>query len=348
MQPPDQDPDEDDPLDALPGDDDLSDQDDAPDELDALAQAASDGALDPEASPRHPYKPAMAADGRIDSDLVCLQCEYNLRGQLPEGTCPECGTPVSYSMRSDRLSLADFHWLRTVRRGTTLLIVAGFSIITLSCLINGALTAMMDQSATGSQLAAVMRAVPQALFAIGLFMLTAPEPGVIRPRLSRPLARWTATPGYTIMAIGLLVIDNENRNVVLTAGVLTLAGAPLAVFGFCTALIYLSHLARRVPNRGLAKQATIVFWGWVSIVVLLILGFVLTSVVPGPVGFDIQIYLLVFCPLSIAGLTFFIWWLVVISTFSRCFDQAIKTARQRARAARTNPPQAPLRPTDYH
>lgn len=36
--------------------------------------------------------------GYIDHDIVCSACGYNLRGLLPDGKCPECGTPIAESV----------------------------------------------------------------------------------------------------------------------------------------------------------------------------------------------------------------------------------------------------------
>ncbi|MBN1490753.1 MAG: hypothetical protein JXA69_12620 [Phycisphaerae bacterium] len=35
---------------------------------------------------------------RIEHDLTCTKCRYNLRGLVPSGRCPECGTPISASL----------------------------------------------------------------------------------------------------------------------------------------------------------------------------------------------------------------------------------------------------------
>ena len=47
-------------------------------------------------------------DGRIlEDDLTCLHCGYNLRGLLPEGDCPECGTAVARSTHGSLLRFCD-------------------------------------------------------------------------------------------------------------------------------------------------------------------------------------------------------------------------------------------------
>ncbi|HYE20587.1 MAG TPA: hypothetical protein VEA69_19215 [Tepidisphaeraceae bacterium] len=48
----------------------------------------------------------------IAADLPCAVCSYNLKGQSPAGTCPECGRPVARTLDED-LRLADPAWLRS-------------------------------------------------------------------------------------------------------------------------------------------------------------------------------------------------------------------------------------------
>lgn len=44
----------------------------------------------------------MAADDQtLDVDVHCHQCGYNLRGLSEPGRCPECGTPIAESTRSN-------------------------------------------------------------------------------------------------------------------------------------------------------------------------------------------------------------------------------------------------------
>ena len=61
-------------------------------------------------------------NGRIDQDLSCLKCGYNVRGLLPNGVCPECGTPIGRSMYGDMLMYCDPVWVRTLVSGTNWII----------------------------------------------------------------------------------------------------------------------------------------------------------------------------------------------------------------------------------
>lgn len=53
----------------------------------------------------------------IDRDLPCARCGYNLRGIAGDDKCPECGSPVEYSLHGDWLRYADRYWAKQVLRG---------------------------------------------------------------------------------------------------------------------------------------------------------------------------------------------------------------------------------------
>ncbi len=45
--------------------------------------------------------------GRIDEDLLCRLCDYNLRGLEESADCPECSTPIARSARPDLIQFGD-------------------------------------------------------------------------------------------------------------------------------------------------------------------------------------------------------------------------------------------------
>ena len=61
--------------------------------------------------------PPIPASPVVLADLPCRKCSYNLRTLSIESRCPECGTPVSDSLHSDRLRDGDPRWLKTIRDG---------------------------------------------------------------------------------------------------------------------------------------------------------------------------------------------------------------------------------------
>jgi|GEM_PF-2342859 len=62
-------------------------------------------------------------EGRIDVDVSCPACGYNLRMQRIEKACPECGQAIDVVQRddADRLDAAAPGWVAGVRRGVGLL-----------------------------------------------------------------------------------------------------------------------------------------------------------------------------------------------------------------------------------
>jgi hypothetical protein len=70
----------------------------------------------------------------IDSDRLCGNCGYNLRGLPYNGKCPECGRPISARGRrgfkrfSDNLTDAPMFYLRTLAIGTWMLAAAGVGL----------------------------------------------------------------------------------------------------------------------------------------------------------------------------------------------------------------------------
>lgn len=62
-----------------------------------------------------------ADEQRVDVDLNCLVCRYNLRGLRTTGNCTECGSPVVWAAHGSELLAADPKWLGTVRTGQGIL-----------------------------------------------------------------------------------------------------------------------------------------------------------------------------------------------------------------------------------
>ena len=62
----------------------------------------------------------MTDPARPLADVECAECGYDLRGLLPYGNCPECGTAIYFSLDETamkRLEKADPRWVRTLAYG---------------------------------------------------------------------------------------------------------------------------------------------------------------------------------------------------------------------------------------
>lgn len=60
-----------------------------------------------------PIQPTLDLDGRLAGDVPCAQCEYLLRGMLPQGNCPECGCSVADSLEALARKISP-GWLRVL------------------------------------------------------------------------------------------------------------------------------------------------------------------------------------------------------------------------------------------
>jgi hypothetical protein len=59
--------------------------------------------------------------GRVDADLPCMSCGYNLRTlSLRDGRCPECSLPVGRSAVGNKLRYCDPAWVRQIGWGFNL------------------------------------------------------------------------------------------------------------------------------------------------------------------------------------------------------------------------------------
>jgi len=60
--------------------------------------------------------------GRINEDLLCRACDYNLRGLHVSADCPECSTPIARSARPDLLRFSDPTWMIRLSKGMLIII----------------------------------------------------------------------------------------------------------------------------------------------------------------------------------------------------------------------------------
>ncbi len=189
--------------------------------------------------------PLVDAAGRLDRNVACAGCGYNLRGQQPNGACPECGFEVGRSLRGYRLIYADPLWVRRLARGA---FWVGCSLLVWPVVFG--LGWMLAGWTIGS-----------ALGALGYWMLTTPREGgpPSRGLDRRRVARWglvgakagffvvllcaavaTATAGYEVLGIELWLV--------------LLAGCGLSwVAGSVAMLLYAGQLTRQIPHDALSR-----------------------------------------------------------------------------------------------
>lgn len=123
--------------------------------------------------------PVQGDDGEarcmVNHDLLCVMCGYQLRGLPREGDCPECGASIERAYDADHLDLAKPSVVMRMAIGGTLfwlsLIVAGLELL-LSRVIPFAIP-LTHGMAIG---------IPACLFAVGVWLLTTPEPTQVSHR----------------------------------------------------------------------------------------------------------------------------------------------------------------------
>lgn len=133
---------------------------------------------------------------RLNSDVFCVGCGYNLRTLSLDAVCPECALPLRQSL----LTGGQLAWLKKVRRGLTLLYCTAF-VFALSAVLIAAVRITMP----GANLFVFWSCfhylgVPLGiLFTIGTFRVTDSSPHWNNPKL-RPLA--SATRIVSLLCMG--------------------------------------------------------------------------------------------------------------------------------------------------
>lgn len=199
----------------------------------------------------------------VCDDVSCTGCAYNLRTRPVGAVCPECFTPVVESLRPDELRFADPRWLKRVRSGVTLLLLAASALI-VGYLGLGALglllTRVVFSGAVEVGIAAVMIVLALLLpvaGVLGILAATAPDPRLDNAgvgKVARIAARW-------IVLLALVFVVGAIMP--LWTWVRAAAGPAVIVFtgaAFACALVCLKHVARRGHRPGLARLSTVLIW----------------------------------------------------------------------------------------
>lgn len=209
------------------------------------------------------------AAGPIPGDLTCIHCDYNLRTLSPASLCPECGRPVSDSLRSDFLQYAPRPWLRELASGAAWIRWAPLVAVAMSLLAMLALDALQAMGivtphGVKSTFGVFTQAIPLAgaMLAglIGCLRITSPEPGrgprTQSIRTSRT-ARMMILAAAAVLALAVILdVMRRGQFVVLQVG--AIIAWPV---GYLALLTHLRELALRVPDGRLARDTRIAIIG---------------------------------------------------------------------------------------
>lgn len=267
--------------------------------------------------------------GRIDEDISCRVCGYNLRGVDPVGTCPECGTAVGWSLVGDRLKFADPDWVRRLSTGFMWLIVSVFTGIAFGC-VERQLSQLAYDDPLGMAFAAAVSLVGPFIALVGYWQITTPEP-VERfgeMDVARVVARWAnvSPPLLGAMVVPLMLSDSEMMMIV--AMVVEILGGLIGLVGAFAAFTYVRRLALRIPDDGLATQTRIVMWGYAgALVFAVVLGLAVLAIVVGGHDDGMAIIAIPGCLALLLFLTFGIWAIVLMFLYRSRLEAASREAR---------------------
>ncbi len=280
--------------------------------------------------PQEELLPAPQADeGPIDHDLPCRHCGYNLRGMTADKQCPECGTNVGLSLLGDQLRYSDPAWVRSLARGMTwilwsMVISLTFAVMSLAVPFVF-FTHQPGPPAYLEPLLQVIGLIPQALFLVGIWFLTMPEPGVIEKSdwSLRNVVRWTVI----FSAVFAMINAGFSMTSELGSAVAGLLGGILGLVAYITLFVFARRLALRVPDYDLAKQTRIVMWGFIACLIGFVLaGILAVALAIASAGAGFAVALIPVCLVFVAYLVFVVWTLILVIRYRRVFYDATEDA----------------------
>ncbi len=276
------------------------------------------------------------AAGRLQQDLPCVRCGYNLRGQFQYGNCPECETRVKRSLSGSLLRVAAPWWVSGLATG--MLIIAVWVSVMMLCqsielLLFDRLTENMVPGIDDAAIASVyrktqlMRIIPAFLGFFGVWQLTAADPIAINttPRerqTVRLLARYAMAGTFALLLLQVCVTFLYALTSEWIAG-LQLVMLIVGTVGLFMLFEYARRLALRLPNHQLARQTRLVMFG------VIILWYLTAPVAIGHAALAAIgiIQPLTISPhwgisIAIAGLLFGTWAIVLAVWYRHDFNQA--------------------------
>lgn len=278
-----------------------------------------------------PWTPLPSSGPRIDepfeSDLPCRSCGYNLRGLVPSGRCPECGTAIGFSLHGDLLKYSDPNWVETLAGGM-IWIIAGLVV----GLVLGIAVGVSGAPRNGSLVTAATIA-SYLVSLVGYWKVTTPDPSKTKSAglNLRLVARYGWIAASVLNAVESAV--NMQQSWAETSLLLFSQIANcVSTVGIC---LYAADLARRIPRQSLARQTHTVMWGSLVLEVVCAILFLLvtatlgtTAGAPSAGGTASSIAAVgLSCFAIIGGLIFGIWAIVLLVKYHKALTQAAAQAR---------------------
>ena len=201
--------------------------------------------------------------GRIAIDVACRKCGYNLRGLLPDGRCPECGTAVGRSLHGDLLRFSDPEWVQKLASGMNW-IVASIIIGLLGGAFGAAFLGLFT-SILSSRTFIVLGPMSGLVFGlialVGYWKVTTPDPARLAEESSlssRKLVRTAQIANYAVTPVNSLL---QHLAWTVPHMVLSVVAGIVGLVGTFAIFVYGRKLALRLPDEKLARSCRIVMWG---------------------------------------------------------------------------------------
>ena len=193
-------------------------------------------------------------DGRLDQNMPCVGCQYNLRGLSPRGTCPECGRPVEHAVRVARLGRRDPNYLRRIAFGMAWLTIGSACMLLL--VICGYVWLFTRGAMRPINVIGIfLFGVGVVTCIIGFVHVTAPhlldherEPWYCRRRV----ARFAMTVGFAMPVTCIAAVEFTHPQVWVTAWLICFV---LLAIGAWTMFGHGARLASQIDHRAMAYQS---------------------------------------------------------------------------------------------
>lgn len=277
----------------------------------------------------------------LTEDLKCTRCGYNLRGLTLDKLCPECATPIARSIHGNLLRYADPEWLDRLRLGAELMlwtILIGVVLGVAAGLFMAFMTVGLPQV-----FVSIVFMLTGVLGLWAMFLITTPEPAIAfdeDPVTLRKVVRWCAVANFVGTAVQQAAQTGGLGTAVVVAGSLL---EMIGLVAYIGQFIYLRRLARRIPEEKLARQTTVVMWGYAGASGVLLLGSIVTVLtmvgstvggwagtgpapVPGTTAGSIMWPFM--CLGGLGSLVFGIWSVVLLLRYLGAFKNAVAQARE--------------------
>ena len=279
----------------------------------------------------------------LDHDRRCVQCGYNLRGQAPSGTCPECGAPVSISLQTSQLDAASHHWIKGLRDGLLWLMIGSVATVFVTLFTYSLFLVFYSIAVTSSAASAppdtpagiiVFRVLAtmacNGALGYGVWMITQREDARGKAAFLCAFSRWTLLSAFLVNQLGTLFWIGDSEAANWAAAAMKVLFLALVATGFVPLMLYLRQLALRIPDATLARQTTVLMWcmgsGIAMLTIFLVVMILITAATVGGTAVPGGYAWCTACPALLLVIGFGVWWITVLNLYRGAFNRAFESA----------------------